>query len=103
MPGAIYNFSIGGLHGWHGALLGLAGSLVFLVAGRQDVRPGIGMISSAFWFLLAMVSVGGVIWLGVVDRIWGAASLGATIFCSEVWLIQRWWQVRGKQVEKRQT
>ena len=61
MPSAIYNFSIGGLHGWHGALLGLASSFVFLVAGRQDVGPGLGMSSSAFWFLLAIVSVGGVI------------------------------------------
>lgn len=85
-------FSVGVLHGWSGVLLGLLGSLVLLVAGRQDVGPGIGMTSSAFWFLLALASTGCVIWLGIGARIWGGALLGIAVFCLEAWLIQRWWR-----------
>jgi hypothetical protein len=112
-------FSIGGLHGWRGIALGLAGSVVFLIAGRQDLGPGLGIVipkpqnpprwpsseqvfgprlgvvSSTFWFFLALISEGGVIWLGVGARIWGGALLGAAVFYAEVWLIRRWWrQVR---------
>ena len=85
-------YSVGVLHGWHGVLLGLLGSVVFLVSGWQDVGPGVGMASSAFWLLLALVSAGGVIWLGIGARIWGGALLGVMFFCLEVWLIRRWWR-----------
>jgi Flp pilus assembly protein TadB len=78
------------LHGWHGILLGLLGSVVFLISGRQDVGPGIGMSSSAFWFFLALLSTLGVIWLGIGARIWTGALLGLTFFCLEFWLIRRW-------------
>ena len=85
-----YNgFALGVLHGWHGVLLGLGGSIVFLVSGRQDLGPGVGT-GSAFWFFLALLSAGGVIWLGVGAQIWGGALLGTACFCFEVWLIQRW-------------
>lgn len=87
-----HGFSVGVLHGWHGVLLGLLASVVFLIGGRQDVGRGIGMLSSAFWFLLALASTGGVIWLGVGGRIWGAILLGVAAFCSEAWLIRRWWR-----------
>jgi len=109
-------FSVGVLHGWRGVLLGLLASLVFLVGGRQDlgprlgminskrtspprwasgqqvVGPGLGMLSSAFWFLLALASTISVIWLGVGARIWLGALLGVAVFCLEIWLIQRWWR-----------
>lgn len=84
-------FSVGALHGWHGALFGLAASLVFLGCSWQDLRPAVGA-SSAFWFLLALASTVGVIWLGVGARIWEGALLGVTFFCLEIWLIQRWWR-----------
>lgn len=59
-------FSVGALHGWHGVLLGLAASLVSLVAGWQDVGRGrFGMGSSAFYFLVALIFSGGVIGLGI--------------------------------------
>lgn len=93
---AVYDFSIGGLHGWRGVLFGIVGSLVFLVAGRQDVGPGIGMTSSAFWFLLALASAAGVIWLGVLERVWAGTLLGMAFFFLEVWLVWRWWRPRGK-------
>jgi membrane associated rhomboid family serine protease len=85
------DYSVGVLHGWHGVLLGLLASLVFLVSGRQDLRLRFG-IGSAFWFLLAVLSSGGVIWLGIGARIWGGALLGVMFFCLEVWLIRRWWR-----------
>ena len=85
-----HEFSVGALHGWHGVLLGLAASAVFLVSGWQDVGPGIGTISSGFWFLLALVSAGGVIWLGIGARIWGGVLLGVAFFCLEAWLTWRW-------------
>lgn len=112
----ILEFSLGVLHGWHGVLFGLLGSVVLLIAGRQDLGSGIGIVipkrenpppwpsseqvvgprfgvlSSAFWFLLALASTGSVIWLGIVARIWGGALLGAAFFCLEVWLIWRWWR-----------
>jgi len=111
-----HEFSVGVLHGWHGVLLGLVGSVVFLIAGRQDLGPGLGIViskrenpppwpsseqvvgprfgvvSSAFWFLLALAFTGGVIWLGIGARIWTGALLGAAVFSLEVWLIWRWWQ-----------
>src|SRR5579864_6736286 len=83
-------FSVGVLHGWHGIVLGLLGSIVFLISGWQDVGPVIGMISSAFWFFLALLSTLGVIWLGIGARIWAGALLGLTFFCLESWLISRW-------------
>jgi hypothetical protein len=86
------SFSVGALHGWRGVLLGLAASSVFLFAGWQDVGPGIGMTSSAFWFLLALTSTGGGIWLGIGARIWGGALLGVAFFCLETWLVRRWWR-----------
>jgi hypothetical protein len=79
------------LNGWNGVLLGLAASLVFLVSGWQDVRGKVGL-GSAFWFLLTLISTGGVIWLGVGSRIWGGMLLGITVFCLEIWLILRWWR-----------
>jgi hypothetical protein len=82
-------FSVGVLHGWRGVLLGLVGSLVFLVSGWQDVRRKFGL-GSAFWFLLTLISTGGVIWFGIGARIWGGMLLGITVFCLEVWLILRW-------------
>ena len=85
----IHQFSLGGLQGWQGVFLGLAAALVFLEGGRQDVGSGLGMTSSAFWFLLALTSTGAVVWLGVEDKIWVGAFLGLTIFCLEVWLIRR--------------
>jgi hypothetical protein len=89
---ALQEFSVGVLHGWRGVMLGLLGSVVFLISGWQDVGPGVGMVSSAFWFLLALVSTTCVIWLGVGARIWGGASLGVAFFCLEVWLVRRWWR-----------
>jgi hypothetical protein len=86
------SFSVGVLHGWRGVLLGLAASFVFLFAGRQDVGPGLGMTSSAFWFLLSLTSAGSVIWLGIGASIWGGALLGTAFFCLELWLIRRWWR-----------
>ncbi len=109
------DFSVGELRGWYGVLLGLLTSVVLLVAGRQDlgpglgitipkqknerwpssqqvVGPGLGVASSAFWFLPALILSGGVIWLGIGARIWGGAVLGATFFCLEVWLITCWWR-----------
>ena len=94
---AAHGFAIGGLHGWRGILLGLAASLALLEAGRQDVSPGIGMTSSAFWFLPALVFAGGITWLGVAGGIWPGALLGLGVFCLEVWLIQRWWRVAVKK------
>jgi hypothetical protein len=88
------SFSVGVLHGLHGVLLGLLGSVVFLVCGWQDVGPGLGKISSAFWFLLALATTGGVIWLGIGAKIWGGALFGVAFFCLELWLIRRWWRVR---------
>ena len=85
-------FSVGVLHGWRGVLLGLLGSVVFLIGGWQDVGPGLGTTISAFWFLLALISTGGVIWLGIGARIWGGALLGTLLFVLEVWLIQHWWR-----------
>lgn len=84
--------SVGVLHGWHGVFLGLLASAVFMVAGRQDVGPGLGVTSSAFWFILALASSISVVWLGVGAGIWGAALLGVTCFCSEIWLIRAWWK-----------
>ena len=90
-------FSVGVLHGWHGVLFGLLASVLFMVCGWQDVGPGLGMTSSAFWFLLALISTGSVIWLGIGAWIWGGALLGVAFFCLELWLIRRWW--RGVQPE----
>lgn len=87
-----HEFSVDVLHGWHGILFGLATSLVFLECGRQDVGPGLGMTSSAFWFLLALAFAGGVISLGAEARIWGGVLLGVAFLCLEVWLIRRWWR-----------
>jgi hypothetical protein len=87
-----HEFSLGVLHGWHGVLLGLLASAVFLISGRQDVGHGIGMLSSAFWFLLALASTGCVIWLGVGARMWAGILLGVLALCSEAWLIRRWWR-----------
>jgi hypothetical protein len=84
-------FSVGVLHGWHGVLFGLAGSLVFLVSGWQDVKRKFGL-GSTFWFLLTLISTGGVIWLGIGARLWSGMLLGITVFCLEVWLILRWWR-----------
>jgi membrane associated rhomboid family serine protease len=91
-----HEFSVGVLHGWRGVLFGLLGAMVFLVSGRQDSRLRFG-IGSAFWFFLALLTTGGVVWLGVGAGIWGAALLGMAFFCLEVWLIQRWWR-RGHPV-----
>ena len=93
-------FSLGMLHGWRGILLGLVASAVFVVCGWQDSRPRFGF-ACCFWFLLALYSAGAVIWLGVGGRIWEGALAGTAVFCSEVWLIWRWLQVRGRQVENR--
>ena len=90
------DFSVGVLQGWHGVLLGLLASAVFLVGGRQDVGPGLGMASSAFWFALALASAIGVVWLGIGAGIWAGALLGLGALCSEVCLIQRWWRLTKK-------
>ena len=92
-------FSLGVLHGWRGVALGLLASVVFLISGRQDVSPGVGMTSSAFWFLLALASACCVAWLGVGSRIWTAALLGAAFFCLEIWLIRHWLKSAGTGVE----
>lgn len=94
---AICDFSIGGLYGWHAVLLGLGASLVFLIGGWQDVghRTGFSMMSSAFWFILALASIGSVIWLGIGSRMWAGILLGVAALCSEAWLIRRWWR-RGR-------
>lgn len=89
---ASHKFSVGELHGWSGVLLGLLGSVVFQVGGWQDVGPGLGRASSAFWFLLAIASTGCVIWLAIGSKIWGGALLGVAFFCLEAWLIHRWWR-----------
>jgi hypothetical protein len=88
----VHEFSVGALRGWHGVLLGLGTSLVLLVAGWQDVGKKFGMGSSAFWFVPSLIFSGGVIWLGIGAEIWGGMLLGITVFCSEVWLILRWWR-----------
>lgn len=93
------SFSIGGLHGWQGVLLGTLASVVFLVSGWQDVAPGIGMLSSGFWFFLALLFAGGVAWLGGVDRIRGGPFFGLALFCAEAWLISRWWR-KARQPER---
>lgn len=92
---APHEFSVGALHGWHGVLLGLATSLVLLLAGWQDVGKKFGMASSAFWFVVGLIFSGGVIWLGIGARIWGGMLLGIAVFCLEVWLILRWWRRAG--------
>ncbi len=88
-----FTLFLGTLHGWHGILLGLIGSVVFLVSGRQDLglRAGVGGV---FWFFLALFSAIGVICLALGSRIWGGALLGVTALCSESWLIHRWWRQR---------
>jgi hypothetical protein len=96
-------FAIGGLHGWRGALLGLAASGVFMVCGWQDLRPLRFGLSCVFWFLLAVVSGGGVVWLGVVEGNWGEALLGVAALCLDVWLINHWWRVRGTETQKKET
>ena len=35
---APHEFSVGALEGWHGVLLGLFGSAVLLLSGRQDLN-----------------------------------------------------------------
>ena len=62
-------FSIGGLHGWYGILLGLLASSVFLLSAWQDLRrkSDVGSLSSALWFFLALLFAIGVILLGLVD------------------------------------
>jgi hypothetical protein len=85
-------FSVGALHGWHGVLLGLLASGVFMICGRQDLGAPRFEINAAFWFSLALLSAGGVIWLGVGAGILGAVLLGIAFLCSEVWLIRHWWR-----------
>lgn len=87
-------FSISGLHGWNGIILGTVAYFVFLICGRQDFGPGLGLISSAFWFLLALASAVCVIWLGIGDGVWEGVLLGAMALCLEVWLVRRWWGLR---------
>jgi hypothetical protein len=90
----MHEFSISGLHGWHGIVLGIVAWLAFLVCGRQDVGPGLGLSSSAFWFLLALASAVCVVWLGIGDGVWGGVLLGAIALCLEAWLVRRWWRRR---------
>lgn len=85
------NFSVGELHGWHGVLLGLVGSTVFLIGGWQDLKPP-ASIGAAFWFFLALLFTGGAIGLGIGARIWVGALLGVASLCLEVRLIHRWWR-----------
>jgi hypothetical protein len=94
---AANGFSVGGLHGWYGVMLGLLGSALFMISGRQDVGPGVGMTSSAFWFLLALALTAGVTWLAFGARMWGEALTGVAFLCLEVWLIHRWWWRQLKQ------
>ena len=86
------NFSVGELHGWHGVLLGLLASAAFLISGLQDLRVLRFSLGAVFCFFLALLSAGGVVWLGIGAGIFGAALLGGTIFCLEVWLIRRSWR-----------
>lgn len=60
----------------------------------QDLQreSEIGSIGSAFWFFLARLSAAGVALLGLVDRNWEEALLGAVVFCLPVWLIRHWRQ-----------
>ena len=85
------DFSVGQLHGWPGVFFGLLASALFLVSGWQDLKPK-SYISAGFWFFLALLLCLGVVWLGVVGRVWGASLLGAAALCLEAWLIQRWWR-----------
>jgi hypothetical protein len=82
-------FTVGQLHGWNGILLGLSASAVFLFSGWQDQRRRFGL-GSVFWFFLALLCTGGVIWLGFGARIFWGMSLGLVVFGLEVWLIRRW-------------
>lgn len=86
-----HGFSIGGMHGWQGILLGLAGSAVFLFCGRQDLRPRIGL-ASAFWFFLAVLSAAGATWLSLTSSIWGGTLFGLAVLSCEALLIRRWWR-----------
>lgn len=80
-------------------MLGLVGSAVLLLSGRQDLNRarrerldvpfGLG---AAFWFSLALLFAGAVAWMGVGAEIWGGAFLGVTLLCLEIWLIYRWWR-----------
>ncbi len=85
------DFSVGALHGWSGVLTGIFGSLLSLLSGWQDLRRRFSL-GSVFWFFIALLFAGGVIWLGIGARIWMGALMGAAVFCSEAWLIQRWWR-----------
>src|SRR5579863_845156 len=95
---APHEFSVGALEGWHGVLLGLFGSAVLLLSGRQDLNKArrqkletpFGLLAF-FWFSLALFSAGAVVWLGVGARMWGGALLGPTLFCLEVWVLRHWW------------
>lgn len=88
-------FSVGVLHGWQGVLLGLAGSVVLLISGRQDLghRSTLGAV---FWFFLALLFAGGVVGLGLGAGIWGGVALGVIVLCLEIWFIQRWWRRHGR-------
>lgn len=102
MSMATLEFSIGGEHGWRGILLGLAGCAVFMLSGWQDLKPKFG-VGSGFWFFLALFSAGGIIWLGLSSKMWGGALLGSAVFCTEAWLIYRWWRLGGRGAEKSET
>jgi hypothetical protein len=52
---ANHEFSVGALHGWHGVLLGLLGSALFLIDGRQDW--GRFNAGAAFWFFFSLYSL----------------------------------------------
>jgi hypothetical protein len=86
-------FSVGALHRSLAGcvLLGLAGSVVFMISGRQDLGHRF-KLGSVFWFFLALLFTGGVIRLGVGAKIWGGAVLGVILLCLEIWFIQRWWR-----------
>lgn len=86
-----YELSASTLHGWSGILLGVLGSVVFSASGRQDLELQADA-GAVFWFFLAFLSAGVVIWLGFGARIWGGALLGVAVFCSEAWLIRGWWR-----------
>jgi membrane protein implicated in regulation of membrane protease activity len=84
-------FHVGVLRGWPGILIGLLGSGLWLISGRQSLKHE-SLLGTVFSFLMAFIFIGGAIVLGIGAEIWGGALLGIAFFCLEIWLIWRWYE-----------